>query len=147
MLIAIDPGIYGAIVTFPPITIYKLPENPTDIYDLLKELITADTELYIEKTGTYFPGNSGPAAVKFARHCGVLDVIPYSLGVDAHYITPSVWMKYYHPPKDKKERKNYLWNLAVEYYPDLKIPKYAADAIMLLDYARRHLNENRNEHS
>jgi hypothetical protein len=114
-----------------------MPKDPYTLYDTLKALTTAQfiNVIYIEKTGTYFPGNSGPAAVKFARHCGTLDIIPYVLGVPSEYITPAKWMKTFNPPKDKAERKHHILSNVKQKFPNISIPLYAADAFALLIYA------------
>ena len=52
------------------------------------------------------PGNSGPAAATFARHCGHLEAILYVLGIPTEQVAPGVWQRSLGElPKDKPERK------------------------------------------
>jgi len=46
------------------------------------------------KTGSYVYGNSGPAAVKFARHCGHLEAFLIALQIPYHEVLPAKWQKY-----------------------------------------------------
>jgi hypothetical protein len=138
-IVSIDPGFTGAMayIINNEVGFLNLDKDPTVIVENFINLLNKGKIdiCYIEKTGNYVPGNSGPAAVAFARHCGALDIIPYALGIPAIYVTPQRWMKTFNPPKDKKARKNYLWNQAKTRFPNTKIPKYSGDAFALLIYA------------
>ena len=47
-------------------------------------------------------------------------------------------MKHYGSmPKEKKDRKNYLKQLAQQMYPDHKVTLYNADAILLANYIKK----------
>jgi hypothetical protein len=142
-ILAIDPGAKGAIAyeNEERLHYHHMPESITELYDILMNICLKEQIdlIVVEKTGTYVPGNSATAAVKFARHCGVLDIIPYALGVSSTYISPMKWMKYFNPPKDKKERKTYLWEKAKLAYPNSRITKQAGDAVALLLFSRSNL--------
>jgi hypothetical protein len=62
----------------------------------------------MEKVGGYQPGNSGPAAATFARHCGHLEAALYLLGVPVITVLPAKWMRVIGVPAklEKGERKN-----------------------------------------
>ena len=91
MIIAIDPGANGGLAYefYQEVYTEKMPATPKDIYDFLKflaykadgyESITA----YIERVGAYVSGNSGPAAAKFVRHCGHLEMALLAQNIPYH---------------------------------------------------------------
>lgn len=143
MKIGIDPGVSGGIAfsDYPYtklVQAMKMPETPKDIYDFLQSLAHEDGAVCVcEKVGTYRPGNSATAAVKFARHCGQLDMALLALGISTTYITPHGWMKEVVKtvPKEKKERKNRIKELMQQQYPHLKVTLATADALGILTYA------------
>ena len=85
LILAIDPGLSGGIAwqdDAGKIHAKPMPEDMTSQADLIREIVGGHS-LYsaiMERTGTYVPGNSSPAAVTFARHCGNLEAILYKIG-------------------------------------------------------------------
>lgn len=99
MIIAIDPGANGGIAYKFKGKIYaeKMPQTPRDIYDFLyfRSIESdgyEDVVVYLEKVGGYRSGNSGPAAVNFARHCGHIDMALLALNIEYHEVLPTKWM-------------------------------------------------------
>ena len=141
MILAIDPGQSGGIAWMDDdgiINCADMPPTPGDIIDHLRMLKANGHTLtaYLEKTGGYVPGNSGPAACKFARGCGLLEGAIMALSIPLVEIAPAVWMKSLGAlPKDKRERKNAIKGLMQARYPHLKITLSTADALGLLTYA------------
>lgn len=90
--LAIDPGASGGIAWWDDdgrIYADPMPESMSQIFDYLKNLVTMiDSVCIMEKTGGYFPGNSGPAAATFGRHCGHLDMALYALGIPTGLFLP-----------------------------------------------------------
>ncbi len=93
MRIAIDPGANGSIACKVDgmVRAFKMPETPKDIFLLLLSMKSDDAFCWIEQTGGYMPGNSGPAAVKFARHCGHLDMALLAAGISHVTVLPAKW--------------------------------------------------------
>jgi len=144
-ILAIDPGSSSGAYAYRTedgsIGGGNLPESPIEIVDLFRDLEekVKPNIVYIEKTGKYMKGNSGPGAVKFARHCGALDVIPYALGLPSVYISPAKWMNHF-PGKPKGSdtkdaRKTFLYSIAATRFANVKINKKQGDAYCLLIYA------------
>lgn len=162
MKIGIDPGQNGGIAAKmleSEIKVYDMPQTSQKIYSLLKS-ITLEAEnieyvkIYIEKTGSFVSGNSGPAAVKFARHCGLLEGFLIALNYPFIEVSPGNWQKFFigkqvYPkiPKEiqgkerkrilaqrKRKRKNKIKNKAQELCPNLKITLKTADAVGILAY-------------
>ena len=141
MIIAIDPGNSGGIAWMDGdgvVNCADMPPTAGDIIDHLRHLKALGREVtaYLEKTGTYIPGNSGPSACKFARGCGLLEGAIMALSIPLIEVAPGVWMKTLGSlPKDKRERKNAIKGLMQARYPHLTITLSTADALGLLTYA------------
>jgi len=115
-----------------------MPATPGDIIDQLRTLKALGREVtaYLEKTGGYVPGNSGPAACKFARGCGLLEGAIMALTIPLIEVAPTVWMKHLGTfPAEMRERKNASKALMQARYPHLKVTLAIADALGLLTYA------------
>ncbi len=93
MRIAIDPGANGSVAckVDGKVHAFKMPDTPKDILLLILSLKTDNAFCWIEQTGGYMSGNSGPAAVKFARHCGHLDMALLAAGISHDTVLPSRW--------------------------------------------------------
>ncbi len=137
--IAIDPGASGGIAYRDADGIVRaepMPEGMTAQVDRLRQLqaelgpLTAT----IERVGGYMPGNSGPAAAKFAAHCGGLRYAVYALGIAAEREpTPQTWMKSLGAlPKDKPERKRAIRDAMQRMHPHLDVTLKTADALAML---------------
>jgi hypothetical protein len=155
-MIAIDPGSTGGIAYDDidrDVVVIKMPDTYPEIFDALKGIIDlhpTNDRCVIEDVGTYMPGNSGPAAVTFARHCGHLDVALYALGIKRELVRPMKWQKTLslaeQPKKkglDKKilarlkqERKNEIKEKMQARFPKLKVTLATADALALYCYGR-----------
>jgi hypothetical protein len=140
-LIGIDPGANGGFATRTEkgeILVDKMPGTCLDIYDLILQRTgeSDQTLCAIENVGGYRPGNSGPAACKFARHCGHLDMGLLAAGVPHVKVAPSSWMRFISGtvPKDKKERKNAIKAEMQRRYPSIKVTLWNADALGLMTY-------------
>ena len=98
LMATVDPGATGGVAwyDFEGLThAEKMPETLDDMVKLFRKIENNNFGIvwYVEKVGTYMPGNSGPAAVTFARHCGHIDAALVALGCTVKYITPQKWMK------------------------------------------------------
>jgi len=143
-LIAIDPGASGAIVsrtTEGTIRVEKMPDTPKGILEVLEDMTLLDekmTDLFgvVENVGGYRPGNSGPSACKFARHCGHLDMALLASEIPHDRVAPSVWMRAIMKtvPSDKKDRKNAIKAFVQRRFPSIKVTLWNADALGMLIY-------------
>lgn len=156
--IAIDPGANGAIAWEykGEVSVQKMPDTPTGILECLKyvhDIGKIKAECQVERVGGYMPGNSGPAAVTFARHCGHIDMALIALGIPTLTpVSPQVWQKAVcgslpkaHPKAGerakahvKQERKNVIKDLMQRRYPHLKVTLVTADALGILTYMLEH---------
>ena len=147
-ILAIDPGASGGLAWLDNegnIHAEPMPVGMTAQADKIREIATSEfiptIECVIEKVGGYQPGNSGPAAAKFARHCGNLEAILYCYGVPTAQVSPQRWMKALGPfPKDKKERKNAIKEKMARLYPHLSVTLKTADALGILTFVMEGYN-------
>ena len=157
-ILAIDPGAGGGMAwrsETGEIAAVKMPEGVTEQCAAIRALHPA--QVVVERVGTYMPGNSGPAAVSFARHCGNLEGIIVALGlpmIPPKGATPQTWQNTMgltkHEPIDKAldpatrkrilaerkaQRKNEIKELMQRRYPHLKVTLATADALGILTWA------------
>lgn len=140
-LVAIDPGASGGIAWIDQDGIVQavaMPDGMTAQIDFLRSLRASGlAAAVIERVGTYMPGNSGPAAATFARHCGHLDSALYCLGYATESVLPSRWQKIVPGlSTDKKERKAQIREAMARRHPHLRVTLKTADALGLLAWAQ-----------
>jgi len=139
--IAVDPGASGGIAWTDLDGVAHaepMPEGMTAIADRLRALSAElpGAHAVMERTGTYMPGNSAPAAVAFGRHCGYLDAILYMAGLPTSTVAPGVWQKALGAlPTDKPSRKRYVKEIIARRYPALAVTLKTADALGILAWA------------
>jgi hypothetical protein len=142
-LLAIDPGADGGWAWIDQDGIVqseRMPEGMTAQVDRLRELAAGSPGLVctIEKVGGYMPGNSGPAAATFARHCGHLEAMLYALSVPVFQVAPQKWQKALGTwPKEKQDRKRAIREEMQRRHPHLRVTLKTADALGILEWARR----------
>tara|TARA_R110002110_G_scaffold147162_2_gene337569 strand:- start:836 stop:1273 length:438 start_codon:yes stop_codon:yes gene_type:complete len=138
--IGIDPGKAGGICFLNGDDI-KTFKCPATTHDMAEELILArDIKkciVILEKVHS-FPGQGVRSVWTFAENYGTWLGILSALHIQYSLVSPQKWMKYYSVPKmERKDRKNYLKQLAQQMYPDHKVTLYNADAILLANYIRK----------
>jgi len=140
-ILTIDPGASGGLAWMDPDGITHcepMPEGMTVQADRLRALAAElpGPVAVMEKVGGYMPGNSGPAAVTFGRHCGHVEAVLYVLGVPTEQVAPGVWMKALGAlPKDKPARKRAIRELMARRFPALAVTLKTADALGILTWA------------
>jgi hypothetical protein len=140
-IIAIDPGASGGLAWTDregATHAERMPEGMTAQADRLRSLAAElpGAVAVMEKTGGYMPGNSGPAAAAFGRHCGHLDAILYMAGLPASAVAPGVWMRALGElPKDKADRKRAIRESMQRRFPALAVTMKTADALGILTWA------------
>jgi Holliday junction resolvasome RuvABC endonuclease subunit len=137
MILAIDVGANGAFAAHngKEIEIYKIPETPRAILELLKDI--NPEKVYIEKVGTHQLGNNASSSVKLAKNYGIIIGLLTALEVRIFEETPQSWIKKLpiqitHGKENYSKRKTEIWNYVQSIFPKMKIYKYQADAIALL---------------
>lgn len=144
-ILAIDPGASGGMAWTDgdgQVVIEPMPYSMTEQIDLLRSVVASHPGIraVLEKVGTYRPGNSGPAAATFARHCGHLEAALYCMGAPTTQVTPKKWQAHLGTmPDDKPERKRFIRDLMARRYPSLSITLKTADALGLFTYAQANL--------
>jgi hypothetical protein len=138
-IISIDPGASGAIIELQEgrIICHKLTSSMTETCDTIRSIaaVNVKTSAIVENVGGYMPGNSGPAAAKFARHIGHIEAALYLCAIPIVWNpTPQTWMKKIGvPPKmEKGDRKRYIKDWAARRYPTISVTLWNADALAML---------------
>ena len=138
--IGIDPGKSGGIcfISGDDIRTFKCPSTT---HDMTEELILAkdigQCTAIVEKVHA-FPGQGVTSCFNFGYNYGLWLGILSALKIPYKLVPPVKWMKYFSVPKmEKKDRKNYLKQLAQQMYPEHKVTLYNADAILLAKYLQK----------
>lgn len=145
VILAIDPGISGGLAwcrsySAEPnkVQAVKMPKEIKDLYKVMQEITNGQHAVcYIENVGFYRPGNSAPAAVKFGKHVGHLQMAIEALGIANVAVVPSKWMKevLIEVPKEKGTRKHEIKEVMQKRYPHIKVTLALSDALGILTYA------------
>jgi hypothetical protein len=140
--LAIDPGVSGGLAWLDQKNsthAEPMPDGMTAQADRLRALAVElpGVVAIMEKTGGYMPGNSGPAAATFARHCGRLEAILYVLRIPTEQVASGVWQRSLGElPKHKPERKRAIREAMARRFPALVVTLKTADALAILTWAR-----------
>ena len=143
LLVAVDPGVSGAIVTYHPnlgTHSYNMPGTDWEVCKLMADISTQASKvvLYLEEPPLYAGRNIPGAAIgKLMWNTGVL----YG---EVHRVRPAIWQKA-HPVGTKGDLtttawKNKLKARAGELFGSdktIKVTLANADALLLLDAAKR----------
>ena len=151
-LIAIDPGVSGGIAwrtTWGEVGARKMPETDGDMVQLLTGLHApgAGATLWVEEipkfTGTNIPSSS---MFVLARNFGVIEGIAMAMGMPVRRVKPAAWQKPLglgtaRACGSKAEWKNKLKAEAQRRFPMLSVTLATADALLILEHARKEGNE------
>jgi len=147
--IAIDPGQSGGIAVkmgdSPLDYAIAMPETEGDVLSTLRDIWRNSDGValaVIEQVGGYIGGKGAPgsAMFNFGRNYGFLLGCLQTLGYRVELVTPQKWQKALGlgtSNGDKKAWKNKLKARAQQLYPHLKVTLNTADALLILDYAKR----------
>ena len=147
-IVAVDPGVNGGIAVFTPsegtTELHKMPPTDWDVVNLIKSIHmnAGRVILYLEEP-PLFAGKSipGSAIGKLMWNTGILYGAAIGMGWEVHRVKPAIWMKA-HPVGTKGERtstqwKNVLKARAAELFPSVDVTLWNADALLILDAAKR----------
>ena len=151
IIIGIDPGRSGAMAVWSDgiEKAIKCPSSSKEMADIIKSVGNKNVVAYVERVWAR-PSNATRAAFTFGVNYGEWLGILATLNIKTVLVTPQTWMKYYKDkfkiklPKEKKDRKNKLKEMAAE-YTDKKVTLYNADAILIAVYGFIEQNKSREE--
>jgi hypothetical protein len=151
--VAIDPGASGGVavydLTHKSVVTYAMPETEGDVVGLIKEIVATAKSLdepckvTMEKVGGYAgTAMPGSAMYNFGHGVGVIVGCVMTLGIRLEMITPQAWQKSLSlgtraKTMSKTDWKNKLKARAQELYPDQKVTLKTADALLILEVARK----------
>jgi hypothetical protein len=144
-LIAIDPGKSGALAFSPNgVDVVTHPSDRTDPLEALSDAIAGaegPVVCYVEEVNGFIKGNPTPgsAMFSFGRNFGFWLGLLCALRVRTILVKPQAWQKGLPGLQGRKgpERKRALKDEAVRRFPQVKVTLGNADALLLLDYAKR----------
>jgi hypothetical protein len=150
-IVAIDPGVLGGIAVsgFGKVECSPMPETEGDVVDYIKSVKAAatmeggDLVCVLEQVGG-FAGKAQPgsAMFRFGEHFGFLKGVIQTLEIRLVLVRPQVWQRGFglgtaSACRTKSEWKNKLKAEAQRLFPHLPVTLKTADALLILDYARR----------
>lgn len=146
-ILAIDPGAGGGIVAQGIELFYcdHMPETEGDVVNYLRAVIADNRGIICvieDQTGCAGIRVSAPAMFKFGRGFGHILGVLGALGVRVETVRPQVWQKELGlgtraKGMSKTEWKNKLKAKAQQLFPTVHVTLATADALLLLEYARR----------
>lgn len=142
-LIGIDPGANGAIVMSDETGEWSHDLTTiADLVDLLKPHEGEAWEVYLEDL-VKFAGRNMPSSsmATYASSWGAIQGVIQALRFRLHLVRPQAWQKELSlgtsKGGSKTEWKNKLKAEAQRLYPNLRITLKNADAVLILEYAKR----------
>lgn len=146
-IIAIDPGANGGIAALcgDRAEAWPMPKTEGEVAALIESLsnpLDGKPVCYLEKVGGFIAGHAAPgsAMFNFGRNYGFILGSLAALGVRTALVPPQAWQKALGLGKsagDKAAWKNKLKAEAWRLYPANRPTLKTADALLILEYARR----------
>jgi hypothetical protein len=148
LLVAVDPGVSGAIVTYHDhlgLESFNMPGTDWEVCKLVADISTKANKvvLYLEKPPLYTGRNiPGSAIGKLQFNTGVIYGAAVACGWEVHRVRPEIWQKA-HPVGTKGNLTTTAWKNKLKaragelFGSELKVTLANADALLILDAARR----------
>lgn len=148
LLVAVDPGVSGAIVTYQQhlgLSSYNMPGTDWEVCKLVANISTqaGKVVLYLEEPPLYAGKNiPGSAIGKLMWNTGVLYGAAVACGWEVHRVRPAIWQKA-HPVGTKGDLSTTAWKNKLKaragelFGSDIKVTLANADALLILDAAKR----------
>jgi len=149
-ILAIDPGKSGGMASWSDAYVVKalpMPDTPREIIDAINDYFQVacrNSIVIMEKVSGYAGGGGQPgsAMFRFGEGYGFIQGVVMTLGMRLELVTPQKWQKalglsHREKTQSKCEWKNKLKAEAERLYPGVKVTLATADALLLLEYARR----------
>lgn len=140
-LIAVDPGKGGglAVLDHDAIHLSPMPESITEICALIRSF--GPSTVILEEVPKYC-GGKRPESTTFvlAQNLGRIEGIVTAIGYPLVRVHPKSWQKTFSISRDRQKSdawKRRLKALACELFPHLDVTLKTADALLLLEHARR----------
>jgi hypothetical protein len=148
LLVAVDPGVSGAIVTYHDhlgLESFNMPGTDWEVCKLVADISTKANKvvMYLEEPPLYTGRNiPGSAIGKLQFNTGVLYGAAVACGWEVHRVRPAIWQKA-HPVGTKGELTTTAWKNKLKaragelFGSQVKVTLANADALLILDAAKR----------
>lgn len=142
-IIAIDPGASGGIAWVDMegiVQACRLEDTDSNIVEQIKNFAFGSSIFVIEDVPKHC-GFPRPASSTFvmAYNYGLICGVVMARSLPLHRVRPQVWQAGIGSTKKTQGKgwKRWLAGIAQERFPHLKVTQKTADALLILDYARR----------
>lgn len=150
-MLAIDPGASGGVALLHPngtILLFPMPKTEGDIRDLVLDLTRFCEVAWIEEVGGFVAGRPAPgsAMFNFGRNVGFLHGLLAGAKIPLRTVRPQEWQKALGCGNAKTHGtrwKQHLKGIAQQLHPSLSVTLKTADALLILEHARRIKKEER----
>lgn len=144
IILAIDPGKGGALVTRWPdgqVDVRDMPETEREILDDLLECAQYKPRCWIEWVNG-IPGKGGAAQFTFGANYGGVRMALHAAGIKFDAVRAGVWQRPFMLPSTKsagtQSRKKAAHRArAQELFPSVKVTNRNADALLISEWAAR----------
>lgn len=158
-VIGIDPGSNGAITVWAAnggVKVYRMPKNGDSFVKEVKNIMTAETQdrvavAFLEKIQTFSADREGGKFFnldKLKENYTTMRVLLEDIGVPFALVHPMKWQSAMSlrgaKDEDKRDRKNRYKRVAARMFPSVKVTLWNADALLILAFGRKMLQENMN---
>jgi crossover junction endodeoxyribonuclease RuvC len=113
--------------------------NESEVFDFLEKHKSNTIFAFLEKVHS-MPGQGVSSAFKFGENYGFLKGVLVSLRIPFNEVQPSSWMKFYGMKREKEESKpqwkKRLHMRAKQLFPDMKLTRDMADAVLISYYCK-----------
>ncbi len=146
--VGVDPGANGGIAMIykDECTSWRFPKDRKQLIKIIKAIKRTNRVnrivCYIENVHA-FPTDARSRAFAFGKNYGVWLGMLTAFSLCYNKVTPSTWQSHFGSlPKEKKDRKNKIKQIAQEHYPENKITLATADAILIALFAKEEYYAN-----
>ena len=139
----IDPGKSGALAILREGSVEVVPFDPEAYLAAFRSLVPADTRCVLEHVGS-MPGNSGLSMFSFGENFGIIQGMLTATGIPFQLVRPQRWKKEYTLDHTKEKSIEVCKRL----FPGVNLKRTdrsrkdddnIAEAVLMAEYARRHL--------
>jgi hypothetical protein len=150
-IIGIDAGLSGAIATGidGKMEVFKMPKSTKEINELLKQASSGGNTLvvieFVQLRPSDMRSNRAFGLQKLFKNYTTIITLLETIELDYVKVQPHVWQKYLKLEKvsDYSQRKRNNKELAIRYFPKRKITLQTADAILILVFAIKKLQRDK----
>lgn len=144
LILSIDPGVAGGFAWLEDdgtACCCPMPDTDGDVIAQLRAITAIGVRrCYLEKLVGFIPGAGAGSLFKMGCSYGLLTGALMSLGYEVVLVQPKQWQRALSVGAKKdhgKKWKSHLKSIAQQLYPTCDVTLKTADALLILEYAKR----------